>query len=116
MVGYLGNVIDGEKGNRMNNTPIMKTDVGQAIGTIFALLMLSYLILPLLAVCIFIAFDIADMAKGIDPFWLWSCRAVTGVMIWTVFSIIKSIRDSNKALREQRCKSILYTYKPSSPE
>lgn len=101
----------------MSNTPIMKTDVGQAIGTIFALLMLSYLILPLLAVCIFIAFDIADMARGIDPFWLWSCRAITGTLVWMVISIVKAIRYSSKAKAEQTSTSIVhYVYKPASPE
>jgi hypothetical protein len=100
----------------MNNTPIMKTDVGQGIGTVISLLMLSYLILPLMGVCVFIAFDIADMAKGIDPFWVWSCRAITGTMIWGVFSIVKAIRDSNKVQREQRHPQIVYVYKPSSRE
>src|ERR1700690_4390810 len=104
-------------GCHMDNTPITKTDLGQGIGTVISLLMLSYLILPLLAVCVFIAFDIADMAKGIDPFWLWSCRAITGTLIWTVFSIVKAIRISNKAVRERTGHSIVhYNYKPTSRE
>jgi len=95
----------------------MKTDLGQGIGTIFALLMLSYLILPAIGVCVFIAFNIADMAKGIDPFWVWSCRLWTGVMIWGILSIITAIRNSNKAQREKRRHGIVhYEYKRASRE
>jgi hypothetical protein len=92
----------------------MKTDLGQGIGTVFALLMLSYLILPLIGACVFIAFDIGDMTKGIDPFWVWSCRAFTGAMIWGVFSIVKAIRESNKVPPGQMRTNIVYVYKPSS--
>ena len=101
VAGWLLNLVNRsheKRGGCVDNTPIMKTDVGQGIGTVFALLMLSYLILPLIGVCVFIAFDIGDMAKGIDPFWIWSCRAFTGALIWGIFSIVKAIfgKKSNK--------------------
>lgn len=76
--------------------PTMKTDLGEGVGTVFALLMLSYLILPLVIVCVCIAFDLFGMAYGVEPFGVWFCRVMTGIMGWGAISIVREIFGSKE--------------------